>query len=106
MVNFLSGISCGIYTTNSVEQNEIILRDSGSKIVIVENKQQLEKILKCIENNCEIARIIQYQGVPENNYNGLVMSVRFKLNFKFLLKQRKTFYGTGPRLFYSIGTRP
>ncbi len=64
-----------MYTTNSAEQNEIILRDSNSRVIVVENKQQLEKIIKCKENNCDVKRIIQYNGIPENNYDGLVMSV-------------------------------
>ncbi len=65
-----------MYTTNSAEQNEIILRDSGSKVVVVENKQQLDKIIKCKENGCEVTKIIQYTGQIENDHGGLVMSVR------------------------------
>jgi long-subunit acyl-CoA synthetase (AMP-forming) len=84
-----------MYTTNSAEQNEIILRDSQAKIIVVENKQQLDKIIKCKENNCDVKRIIQYSGIPENNYDGLVMSVcyiRFKLLInKNILNQNKVF---------------
>ena len=70
----LSGIGCGIYTTNSVESCEHVLLDSGARIVIVENQLQLDKMLKCTKT-CRIDAIIQYIGEVENNYNGLVKSV-------------------------------
>ena len=73
---FFSGVGCGIYTTNSAEACEYILKDCGSQIIVVENKQQLEKIVKCKQDGCTIKKIIQYSGSIENNYDGLVMSVR------------------------------
>lgn len=79
--NFLnySGVACGIYTTNSAEACEFILKDSGSEIVVVENKDQLEKILKC-KDKCNLKSIIQYKGEVENNHNGLVMTVSIAFN--------------------------
>ena len=68
-------MTCGVYTTNSVEACEHVFRDCKSEIVVVENKQQLEKILKCKENNIPIKKIIQYKGQVEDNENGLVISV-------------------------------
>ena len=53
-----------------------VFRDCKSEIVVVENKQQLEKILKCKENNIPIKKIIQYKGQVEDNENGLVISVQ------------------------------
>lgn len=79
-----SGVGCGIYTTNTSEACEYILKDSKSQIVVVENKQQLDKILKCKER-LPIKKIIQYSGTIENDYDGLVISVIFYLVF-FLLK--------------------
>ncbi len=71
---FHSGVSCGIYTTNSVETCEYIIKDSGTRIVVVENQILLEKILKCKET-CDIDVIIQYSGDVKDSYNGLVKTV-------------------------------
>jgi len=69
------GVSCGIYTTNTVEACEHILNDCKSPIVVVENKQQLDKILKCIENgNTFIKTVIQYEGNVEDSHGSLVKS--------------------------------
>lgn len=40
------GVSVGIYQTNTAEQAEYIIRDSGSRVVFVEDQEQLNKILK------------------------------------------------------------
>ena len=69
-----SGIGCGIYTTNTAEACEFILNDSKSEIIVVENQQQLDKILKS-KDKCSIKKIIQYTGKIENRHNDLVMSV-------------------------------
>ena len=68
------GIACGIYATNSVEACEYILKDSSSEIVVVENQQQLDKILKC-RDTCRIKAIIQYKDEVKDSHNGLVISV-------------------------------
>lgn len=61
-----------MYTTNSTEACDYILEDSNTRIVVVENKMQLSKILNC---KSPVKRIIQYSGNVENNHDGLVMSV-------------------------------
>jgi long-chain-fatty-acid--CoA ligase ACSBG len=68
---FAAGVSCGIYTTNSVEACEFIFNDTKSEICVVENKQQLDKILKC---KVKFKKIIQYNGVIEDSMNGLILS--------------------------------
>jgi len=50
------------------------LEDSKTEIVVVENQQQLEKILKS-KDKCPLKKIIQYNGKIENRHNDLVMSV-------------------------------
>ena len=70
-----------MYATNTAEACEFILKDTNAQIVVVENKQQLEKILKCKNNNIPIKKIIQYSGSVENNQNGLVMSVSHYMFF-------------------------
>lgn len=67
-------MGCGIYTTNTPEACEYILKDSSSEIVVVENQLQLDKILKC-RSTCNIKAIIQYKGMVLDNHNGLVYSV-------------------------------
>ena len=42
--------------------------------MIVEDKQQLEKILKC-KPKVPLTKIIQYNGKVDNNYDGLVIDV-------------------------------
>ena len=74
-------VGCGIYTTNSVEQIEYIIKDSGSKIVVVENTQLLEKVIKC-KDSCNLKKIIQYSGTIENNYQGLVINVNLLIEKK------------------------
>jgi long-chain-fatty-acid--CoA ligase ACSBG len=69
---FAGGIGCGIYTTNSAEACEYVLTDSKSRIVVVENKIQLDKILKS-KDRTNLIKIIQYTGTVENNHDGLVI---------------------------------
>lgn len=69
---FAGGVGCGIYTTNTAEACEYVINDSKSKIVVVENKQQLDKILKTLDRT-GVRRIIQYTDHVENDHNGLVL---------------------------------
>ena len=41
-----SGLSAGIYTTNSPEACWYVLNDCEANVVVVENEKQLEKILE------------------------------------------------------------
>ena len=82
-----------MYTTNSAEQCELILTDCEAKVVVVENKQQLEKVLQSMKNSkCRVNKIVQYIGEPEDNHNGLVINVRHsRFMFQFL-NQKKIFF--------------
>jgi long-subunit acyl-CoA synthetase (AMP-forming) len=73
-----SGVCCGLYTTNTSEANEFALNDSGAEIVVVENKEQVDKILKC-RVKCKITSIIQYTGEVTDNKNGLIKTVSLYL---------------------------
>ncbi len=75
------GVACGVYTTNSAESCEYILNDSKSKIVVVENKQQLDKILK-YKDRLDLIKIVQYNGTVENDHKGLVIEVKKKFIFE------------------------
>ena len=75
----------GIYTTNTPEACEHVINDSMSQIVVVENNDQLKKILK-IKDNCKYLKsIVQYTGEVQDSHNGLVISVGF-LFLLFLIK--------------------
>ena len=45
-----AGVSCGIYPTNAPEEIEYIVEHSESKILFVENEEQIEKTLQVIDN--------------------------------------------------------
>ena len=49
-ISLYSGLSTGIYTTNSPEACYFILDDSKANIVVVEDQKQLDKILEVLQN--------------------------------------------------------
>ncbi len=69
------GISVGIYQTNTAHQAEYIIKDSGSKIVFVENQEQLDKILSVKESLEGLTHIIVWDeySAPQND---AVLSLR------------------------------
>lgn len=67
------GVINGIYSTNSPDACEFVLKDSGTEIVIVENKMYLERIVKGIKNT-NVKHIIQYGAPVEDSIGGLVKS--------------------------------
>jgi long-subunit acyl-CoA synthetase (AMP-forming) len=62
-----------VVSTQSIEH---ILKDCGGQIVIVENKQYLDKMIK-LRDKINFKKIIIYSDeVVENDYDGLVLSVK------------------------------
>ena len=51
-------IGNGIYPTSATEQCEFILRDSGCRVVFVENEEQLDKVLAARERCPALERIV------------------------------------------------
>ena len=49
-ISLYSGLSTGIYTTNSPEACYYILEDSKANIAVVEDQTQLNKILEVLRN--------------------------------------------------------
>lgn len=88
-----SGISAGIYITNSSEACFHVANTSRANIIVVEDDIQLQKILEIRSRLPHLKAIIQYSGVPEHDD---VLSVNFILVFplNFLLQ----------RLLISVGT--
>ena len=68
------GVSVGIYTTNSAEMCQFIISDSNSRIIIVENNEQLYKILSIVDKT-KLEAIIVYN----DTINEEILS---KSNFK------------------------
>jgi long-chain acyl-CoA synthetase len=55
------GVTCAIYTTSATEQIAYVLKHSGTRFVIVENEEQLDKVLE-IKKNHDVSRIVVMDG--------------------------------------------
>ena len=53
----MGGITNGVYTTDSARQLEYLVRDSATRVLMVENEEQLDKILE-VRANCPTLRKI------------------------------------------------
>ena len=63
-----------IYVTNSPDQVRHVISDSDSKVAIVENNEQLEKILKVREELPELKKVVVIEGYQGDADAGLVMT--------------------------------
>lgn len=54
----IGGICNGVYSTDSTEQVEYLINDSGSKFYFAENEEQLDKVLQVRENAPTLEKII------------------------------------------------
>ncbi|XP_043968787.1 long-chain-fatty-acid--CoA ligase ACSBG2-like [Gambusia affinis] len=59
------GLAAGIYTTNSAEACHYVASNCEANILVVENQQQLEKILKVKSQLPHLKAIVQYDGELE-----------------------------------------
>ena len=59
---FAGGVTVPIYPSNTAEQCEFIVRDSGAKIVLVEDAAQLEKILSVRDHLMTVASVVTMLG--------------------------------------------
>ena len=62
MFLFSRGFATGIYATNTPEACEYIASNSKANVIVVENNQQLQKILKIKVNLPDLKAIVQYSG--------------------------------------------
>jgi long-subunit acyl-CoA synthetase (AMP-forming) len=71
----------GIYATNTAEVCNYIINDCKAKVLVVENKQQIEKLLFGRDKSY-FKKIIQFNNTEpiDDDYNGLVCSVKY-INF-------------------------
>lgn len=72
-MSVFSGLATGIYTTNSPEACQYCAEYSRANIIVVDDKNQLAKILKIKSNLPDLKAIIQYEGIPTEED---VLSVR------------------------------
>merc|ERR1719323_30868 len=63
---FCNAISVGIYTTNSPEMCKYMAEHSKANILVVEDANQLKKILEIKEELKDLKAIVQYTGTPEH----------------------------------------
>lgn len=66
------GVTVGIYQTNTAEQAEYIVKDSGSRVVFVENQEQLDKILKVRGNLEGLTHIIVWDEYSTREDAGIL----------------------------------
>lgn len=64
---FAGGIAVGIYTTNSPEACKYCAEVSKANIIVVEDEQQLEKILSIRSTLPQLKAIVQYSGEPKQS---------------------------------------
>ncbi|KAK7116001.1 long-chain-fatty-acid--CoA ligase ACSBG2-like isoform X2 [Littorina saxatilis] len=59
---FAGGLAAGIYTTNSPEACQYVAESCQANILVVENNQQLQKILQVKDSLPHLKAIVQYTG--------------------------------------------
>lgn len=57
-IQCVGGIASGVYTTDSASQLKYLLRDSGSRFLIVENDEQLDKFLEIEDQVDHVVKVI------------------------------------------------
>ncbi len=57
-IQCVGGIASGVYTTDSASQLDYLLRDSGSRFLIVENDEQLDKFLEIEAQAPQVTKVI------------------------------------------------
>ena len=59
------GFATGIYQTNTPAACEYVANHSRANVLVVENKEQLDKVLSIRKNLPHLRAIVQYEGIPE-----------------------------------------
>ncbi|NNC74762.1 MAG: AMP-binding protein, partial [Acidimicrobiia bacterium] len=63
------GISMGLYPTNPAPEVEYLLHNSGTRIHIAEDQEQVDKVLAVKGNLPELEKIIYFEGRGVNRYD-------------------------------------
>jgi len=86
----IGAIDAPIYSTSSGEEAAYIINDSGSKIVIVSDKEHLDRILSVRSKIKGIGKIITFEAVKTDDKNILNLEQVIAMGDK--AKDRSTFY--------------
>lgn len=70
------GLATGIYGTNNAETCRCILADCRANVCVVENEQQLAKILSVRDRLPDLRAIVQYCGEPNKRGRTDILSWR------------------------------
>src|SRR6202453_4979123 len=62
------GISSGIYPTDSAAQVEYLVNDSGTRVIFVEDEEQLDKVLSCRARCPTLRRIVVFDMEGLNGF--------------------------------------
>jgi len=73
------GVACGIYTTNGPDACQYVIEHSEAAIIVTENENQTEKILKIKSRLPLIKKIIQWSGKLVRNDNVISWEALIKL---------------------------
>jgi len=66
---FYSGFATGIYATNSPDACKYVADNAKCNIIVVENNNQLQKILKVWDQLPDLKAVIQYRDTPVEHPN-------------------------------------
>jgi long-chain acyl-CoA synthetase len=70
----VGGATAPIYVTNSPDQVRHVVHDSDSKVIVVEDNDQLEKVLKVREELPKLEKVVVIEGYQGDADPGLVLS--------------------------------
>jgi hypothetical protein len=66
-----SGMSTGIYTTNSPDACHYVASHARCNVIVVEDDKQLQKILSIRDRLPHLKAIVQYRGQPDKRLQGV-----------------------------------
>jgi len=69
MLFLCSGFATGIYATNLPDACQYIAESAKCNIIVVENDQQLQKILKVWHELPDLKAVVQYKDAPAAHPN-------------------------------------
>jgi len=72
---YSSGLSTGIYATNSADTCRSIAAAAECAVIVVENDNQLQKIVKVWDQLPLLRAVVQYKGIPQSYPGRSIYSV-------------------------------
>jgi len=84
-VNVFSGFATGIYATNSPDACQYVANNANCNIIVVENNNQLQKILQVWDQLPDLKAVIQYRDTPVDHPNVFSVSRNWSSTIKIVL---------------------